>query len=150
MATFYRKRRKNQGPNKNEEKVQRAADARNRDSSSGFLGTRFPTLKKLTMKLQFLSAQSQILEEKTLNLGPADTCKFDAPCPGRCGAGVFDLYPAVLQAVRSRQPVAESSIPCPEPSYPGSREACGCKVTCRMELEYLPEAAPAPGPEQVG
>ncbi|MFA6002815.1 MAG: hypothetical protein WC881_01975 [Elusimicrobiota bacterium] len=150
MATFYRKRRKNQGPNKNEEKVQRAADARNRDNSSGSLGTRFPTVKKLKIQLQFLSAQSQVLDEKTLDLGPSDNCKFDVPCPGRCGAGVFDLYTAVLQAVRNRQPLAENSAPCAEPSYPGSREACGCKVTCRMELEYNPEAAPAPGPEPAG
>ncbi|HAM36088.1 MAG TPA: hypothetical protein DEB40_11655 [Elusimicrobia bacterium] len=138
MARFFKKKRRNAGPNKNEEKVQRAADARDRENSGDTLGENFPNVKRLKIQLQFLTVQGQVLEEKTLELNPGDTCSFQASCPGRCGTGSFDFSEAVTNVVNRRQPLAESSAPCKEPIFAGSNEICGCQLKCRMECEYLP------------
>mgnify|MGYP001590435103 CR=1 FL=1 len=141
MARYFRKRRKNQGPNKNEEKVQRAEDARNQERSGG-MGTRFPAVKQLRIHLAFMSAQKHILEEKDFNLGPADACVVTAACPGRCGSGSFDFTEKLIQAVQARQAVSECGAKCPLPIYAGSAEACGCEVRCRMDVDYFPAPAP--------
>ena len=148
MARYFKKRRKNAGPNKNEEKVQRAADAQNRESSGGVLGVRYPFVKHLKVTLQFFSAQQQLLEEKVMDLKPNDTYRFDAPCPGRCGSGHFDFSEAIANAVAKHRNLSESGGVCPEPIFAGSTQTCGCQAKCRIELDYLPEPAPAtePGP----
>ena len=148
MARYFKKRRKNQGPNKNEEKVQRAADARSRETSGGALGTRYPSVQRIKITLCFLTAQQQLLEEKVMDLKSSDACRFDIPCPGRCGTGRFDFSAAFANAVARRQTTAESGAPCREPVFAGSSETCGCQVSCRMEIDYAPERAPSaqPGP----
>ena len=144
MARYFKKRRKNSGPNKNEEKVQRAADAHSRESSGGVLGARFPFVKHLKITLRFLTAQQQLLEEKVLDLKPTDPYRFDMSCPGRCGSGHFDFSAAVANAVNRRQPVVESGGVCPDPLFAGSSQTCGCQAKCRIELDFLPlPAAPA-------
>ena len=141
MAGYFKKRRKNQGPNKNEEKVQRGVDAQSGGGTN--LSSRFPTVKRLKITLQFFTAQQLLLDEKVLELGPTDSCRFDAACPGRCGTGRFDFTEAVSNAVQRRQPVAESGALCQMPLFAGSKETCGCQVKCRMELEFLPPPAEA-------
>jgi len=147
MARYFKKRRKNSGPNKNEEKVQRAADARNRESSGGALGVRFPFVKRLKVTLQFFTAQQQLLDEKVLDLKASDPYRFDVACPGRCGTGNFDFSEAVANAVAKRQTLAESGASCRDPLFAGSSETCGCQVKCRMELEHLPLPERAPSAE---
>ena len=147
MARYFKKRRKNSGPNKNEEKVQRAADAHNRESSGGVLGARFPFVKHLKIALQFFSAQQQLLDEKVIALKPNDPYRFDAPCPGRCGSGHFDFSEAVANAVNRRRPLTESGGTCPEPLFAGSNQTCGCQAKCRIELDFLPLPAPTAEPD---
>ncbi|MDD5656431.1 MAG: hypothetical protein PHF00_04155, partial [Elusimicrobia bacterium] len=100
MARYFKKRRKNSGPNKNEEKVMRAAEAR----SQGGFASSLPGVLRLRLNMRFLSPQSQLLDEKNLNLGPSDACSFEVACPGRCGSGVFDFSEAAANAARARQP----------------------------------------------
>jgi hypothetical protein len=138
MARFFRKRRPNRGLNKNQEKVQRAEDARNREHSMGTLETKFPSVKRLKFQLQFLSAQNQVLEEHALERGPGESFECKMGCPGRCGAGTFDFSGVIAQAIESRQPLCESIIPCQEPTYAGSRELCGCQAKYRLEIDYHP------------
>lgn len=148
MARYFKKRRKNQGPNKNEEKVLRAAQAR--EGSGGSLGGRYSSVKRVKITLRFLTAQQQLLEEKTLELKASDPYDFGAPCPGRCGTGHFDFSEAVSNTVARRQSVAESGGICKEPVFAGAQETCGCQLKCRMEIEYAPQAETAaaggPGP----
>lgn len=144
MARFFKKRRKNAGPNKNEEKVQRAADALSRESAGGVLGARFPFVKRLKIALQFLSPQQQLLEEKVMDIKANDPYRFDAACPGRCGNGRFDFSEAVANAVNRRRNLTESGGVCPQPLFAGAAQTCGCQAKCRIEIDFLPlPAAPA-------
>ncbi|MDD5630020.1 MAG: hypothetical protein PHU21_13210, partial [Elusimicrobia bacterium] len=133
----------NAGPNKNEEKVQRAAD---REASGEVLGIRYPFVKRLKVTLQFFSAQQQLLDEKVMDLKPNDPYKFDAPCPGRCGSGRFDFTEAVDNAVARHRTLSASGGVCPQPLFAGSTQTCGCQAKCRIELDYLPEPAASAGP----
>jgi hypothetical protein len=126
---------------KNEEKVQRAEAERRLERSRGTLQTRFPSVLRLKIGLRFLGPQKQVLKECGLQFDPEQACELEMECPGRCGVGVFDFSTLLAQAVEIRQPVCESLTPCSQPSYPGSREACGCSVSFRAELEYLPQEA---------
>jgi len=144
MARYFKKRRKNSGPNKNEEKVQRAADAQSRESSGGVLGARFPFVKHLKITLQFFTAQQQLLDEKVMDIKANDPYRFDAGCPGRCGNGHFDFSEAVANAVNRRRPLTESGGTCAQPLFAGSTQTCGCVAKCRIELDFLPlPVAPA-------
>ncbi|MBI5239875.1 MAG: hypothetical protein HY926_05345 [Elusimicrobia bacterium] len=147
MARFFKKRRKNAGPNKNEEKVQRAADALSRESSGGVLGARYPFVKRLKITLQFFSPQQTLLDEKVMDIKANDPYRFDADCPGRCGNGHFDFSEAVANAVTRRRNLSESGGVCPQPIFAGASQTCGCQAKCRIEIDFLPlPAAPAGGP----
>lgn len=141
MAGYFKKRRTRQGPNKNEQKVLRAKSEELRAKSGGVVGARFPAVKQLRVQLEFLDARQQVLDEKTLDLGPSDATAFMAPCPGRCGRGSFDFSSRIAEAVDRRLPAAELSEACREPLFAGSPEACGCQARCRVEIEYRPSAA---------
>lgn len=136
MTTYYKKRRGPQGPNKNEEKVQRGKSAENQARLAGALGSRFPSVKRLTVRLRFLDAKGNLLEEKTIALSPPDAAVFKTPCPGRCGQGSFDFEEKVGQSVAAKLPLSECSAQCPEPLYGTGSETCGCELRCRLELEY--------------
>ncbi len=143
MAGYFKKRRKSQGANKNEEKVQRAADARSRESSGATLQARYPSVRQLAFTLRFLTPQQQLLEEKALTLQANDACRWDASCPGRCGVGRFDFSEAVSRAIGQRQAVAEGSVSCREPLYAGAKDTCGCQAQYKIEVDYLPPPDPS-------
>ncbi|MBI5242501.1 MAG: hypothetical protein HY922_02305 [Elusimicrobia bacterium] len=144
MAGYRKKRRGPQGPNKNEKKVLRSKDAQKQALAAGLLSEKFPSIKRLSVHLVFRSAQQQLLDEKTLQLGPTDPCLFAMPCPGRCGTGSFDFTGKVEEAARSLLPSSDSSGKCAKPIFVGSSDLCGCELKCRMDLEYFPDAVPEP------
>lgn len=137
MATYFKKRKKGTGPNKNEQKVMRGNQARSP------LGSRFPSVKQLRVHLVFLDAQQNILDEKNLTLAPGDSCFDVESCPGRCGKGSFNFSPRIDTAVKAGLPVVESSEKCAQALYANSPDVCGCEAKCRMEFDYFP-APPAP------
>jgi hypothetical protein len=140
---FYGKRRKPAGPSKNEQKVQRnEAEARRH---SGNMSQRFPQVERLTISLQFLTPQGQILEEQKRVFKGSDAPDFSAPCPGRCGGGKFNLDAKVAGVVEARQPAAEATGLCQEPLYANSPDSCGARLQCKIEVSYLPEPAATEG-----
>jgi len=145
MARRYRKRRRMREPNKNEEKVQRAEAARDRENSGDTLVAKFPSVKNLKLHIQFVGDHNQVLEDSVQTTVPGKSLRSRMDCPGRCGNGCFDFSGIIEQAVNSRQSLCENSVSCPEPTYPGSPELCGCHAKYRLEIEYhpLPEKPPS-------
>ncbi|MCX5795216.1 MAG: hypothetical protein NTY77_06975 [Elusimicrobia bacterium] len=138
--------------NKNEEKVQRAEAARNREIAGDTLDARFPSIKDLKLHLQFFGAHNEVLEDSVQTMVPGKSLRSRMDCPGRCGKGCFDFSEVIEQAAKSRQSLSENSVSCPEPLHPGSREVCGCHVEYRLEVEYhpLPEQSPPTPSEPAG
>ncbi len=140
MAAYYKKRRRNQGPNKNEAKVARAQRAESSARMAGVMGARFPSIKRLTLHLIFLDRQ-RVLEEKDLSISPQEAATFLFPCPGRCGRGQFDIAVKIAEAVTGRLPLFEFSLPCAEPYYSAKAEPCGCELKGRMQIDFFPAPA---------
>lgn len=139
MPTYYnKKKRKNSGPNKNEEKVQRGKDAERLGASSNSLGARFPGVEKLVVTLQFMSSREADLGTETRSFTPQDPCRFEAACPGPCGVGEFNLASKIESVIAARLPSAEASGQCEEPLFAGSKELCGCRLNCRLTVSYRP------------
>ena len=146
MAGFYRKKKRNTGPSKNDEKVQRSKEAERLSGSGNSLGARYPSLQGLSIRLEFLSPHGASLGEETRSFKPNDACDFAAPCPGQCGVGDFDLVKKIDAMVAAGQPVLEASGKCVQPLFAGSKELCGCELRCRAAAEYKPKPAEAPAP----
>ena len=101
---------------------------------------KFPAVESLNLRLDFTTPQRQALDGETRVLGPSDACDFTAPCPGRCGGyGVFDFTPAFTSAIASKRSSADANGTCQQPLFPGSPEACGMHLSCRMNVVYRPE-----------
>jgi hypothetical protein len=144
VAGYRKKRRGPQGPNKNEKKVMRSRDAEKQAIIAGALGEKFPSIKHLNIQLVIRGAQQQLLDQKSLSMGPEDPCLFSTPCPGRCGTGSFDFSGKVEETAAARLPASESSGKCAKPIFVGSSELCGCEIKCRMEVDYFPVEEDAP------
>lgn len=143
MAAFYKKRR-NTGPSKNDLKVQRNMESARLSRSGDTIGRRFPTVQRVSIRLEIMGPQGQLLSEETRVFSPADRCGFEVQCPGRCGGGRFDLEAKLAAVLNSRETASESSGVCQNPIYAGSSEVCGCRLSCKIEAAFKPE--PAPGP----
>lgn len=141
MAGYF-KRRPAPGPSKNEQKVSSRRDADSRAKSAEALGHRYPTVQKMTIKLQFVSPQQHVIDQQTRAYNPQDQYDFSVPCPGRCGDGAFDLAAKIDGIVEKREPMSESSGACQKPLYAGAAEVCGLQLKCRIEVQYLPLAQP--------
>ena len=139
---YFKKRRTGKIISKNEEKAIRASRAESQLRMAGVLGSRFPLVKRLTMKLAFLDIRKNILEEKTWALGPMDSAVFKTSCPGRCGKGTFDFTAFINATVEATQGEASNSFVCGEMMSAGAADTCGCEARFKLELEYLP-AVPA-------
>ncbi len=137
MAGYFKRRKRNHGPNKNEAKVARAQRAESSARMAGVLGSRFPTIKRLTIHLTFLDRQ-RVLEERDLSMGPQEAAAFTLPCPGRCGRGQFDLAAKIAEAVAARVPLFEFSLPCAEPYFSAKAEPCGCELRGRAQFDFFP------------
>ena len=142
MSAPYRKKKRNVGPSKNEEKVSRAKELASLSRPSNSLGSRFPGVTRMTVRLEFISNHQQLLSQETRVFGPSDSCNFSAPCPGTCGVGDFDLAGKVAKVVESRQGLVETSGLCQERLFAGSKDLCGTQLKCRLEIEYA--ASPSP------
>ena len=142
MAGFYRKKKRNTGPSKNDEKVQRGREAERLAGSS--LGARYPSLQSLSLKLVFQSPHGASLGEETRSFKPSDPCDLAAPCPGQCGAGDFDMAKRIDTMVAAGQPVLETSGKCVQPIYAGAKELCGCELKLRASAEYKPKPVETP------
>lgn len=138
VATYYKKKRKNSGPNKNEEKVQRGKEAERLGAASNTLGARFPGVEKLVVTLQFLSSRQADLGSETRAFSPQDPCRFDVACPGPCGVGDFNLIDKIESVIAARLASSEASGQCEEPIFAGSQELCGCRLNCRLTVSYRP------------
>ncbi|MBI5882860.1 MAG: hypothetical protein HZB91_07135 [Elusimicrobia bacterium] len=145
MSPFYKKRR-NTGPSKNDLKVQRGAEVERRARSGDTVGRRFPTVQRLSIRLEIMGPQGQLFSDETRVLNPVDRCNFEVACPGRCGGGKFNLEAKVDSVVGSREIASESSGVCQNPIYAGSSEVCGCRLSCKIEAAYKPEQAEADRP----
>ncbi|HVE12845.1 MAG TPA: hypothetical protein VNI01_05585 [Elusimicrobiota bacterium] len=140
MAGYFKKRRRNDGPSKNEEKVQRN---QRRSASSGTLAERFPTVSRLSVKISFLDNQGHPLEERSLSWGPEDACELTLNCMGRCGVGTFDLSEKVRQAVEATLPETSAAGACAQTLYAGLPDQCGCQLRCVFQLAYAAKPASA-------
>ncbi|MBI4676288.1 MAG: hypothetical protein HY748_01760 [Elusimicrobia bacterium] len=145
MPPFYKKRR-NTGPSKNDLKVQRNLESERLARSGDTLARRFPSVQRLSIRLEITGPQKQLLAAETRVFGPADRCGFEVACPGRCGGGRFDLDAKVVAVLSARQTASESSGVCQNPIYAGSSDVCGCRLACAIEAAYRPEPAPADQP----
>lgn len=136
MQPIYRKKKRNTGPSKNEEKIERGrqAEAMNRQSNS--LGARYPSVNNLVVHLAFLGAQQQSLGEETRKYGQNDPCDFAVPCPGMCGVGSFDLAAKISAVIGNQEERSEGGGTCQERLHAGTGPACGCSLKCRVEVSY--------------
>jgi hypothetical protein len=132
-----RRRRGPAGPNKNEKKVLR--EERSRGGVT--LGQMFPTVQKLTVQVDFLTPQEELLDQQTLTFGARDVFGLTLPCQGRCGSGEFDLSGKVRSVVETRQTQAEGRGVCQEPLFNGSKDPCGFHMRCRIDVSYTPSQA---------
>ncbi len=146
MAGFYKKKKRSTGPSKNDEKVQRGRDAERMSGSGNSLGSRFPTVSSLSLKLVFLSPHGAALGEEDRAFKPNDACDLAAACPGQCGVGDFDLAKKIDAMVANGQPVLEASGKCVQPIYAGAKELCGTELRLRAVAEYKPAPSPTTAP----
>lgn len=142
MPGFFKsnRRRTNAGPNKNEKKVLRGQKTERLARSVGLIKERFPSIKSLSVQLEFITPQRDIYERQSRLFGPDDVCDFSAACPGRCGGqGTFDVAAKVRTLVETRQTHTEGTGICREPLYAGSSDVCGFQLHCRVEAVYAAE-----------
>ncbi|MBL0349089.1 MAG: hypothetical protein IPP68_01770 [Elusimicrobia bacterium] len=111
MAQFFKKRRRGApGPSKNELKVRRRRADANEAAQQRPLSEEIPGVQRVTLQLDFLTPQRQVLDQQTHVFNAADTADFTAECLGRCGGtGIFDLSDKVQQAVNARQRTLQST-----------------------------------------
>lgn len=140
MAGYFKRRHK-PGPSKNELKVQRGHEAADRARGVGALKELYPSVQRLSIRLEFISREGLAFDQQTRDFGPASTCDFSVPCPGRCGVGSFDLAAKVASVVETKQAVSESTGTCQEPLFAGATEVCGFQLRCKIEIAYFPEPA---------
>ena len=105
MAYFKKRRAKT--VSKNEERQEKASRAESQVRMAGVVGARFPNVKRLNMRVTFLDARKNPLDEKTLSLAPNDPAIFKQPCPGMCGHGTFDFSLKITEQVAAAAPSAE-------------------------------------------
>lgn len=142
MAQFF-KRRAKPGPSKNEQKVERSREAARTASRAGVLGQRFPSVERLSVELAFSTPEGHALDNQKRAYRATDPCDFSVPCLGRCGGGTFDLAAKIEAVVTARERLSESNGTCQQSLYAGSPDVCGCRLSCRIEVSYLPQAASA-------
>lgn len=133
MPGIYRKKKRHAGPSKNEEKVERARQAKNLLGSGNTLGARYPQARSLTVTLTFSGPQGQPFGQETRTFSPQDPCDFAVPCPGRCGVGSFDLAGKIDAVLAAQEPQSRASGVCQEPFM---AETCGCKLDCAIAVVY--------------
>ncbi len=139
MPAFFkpRRRRTNSGPNKNEAKVLRRAQAEREARSAGTLKDRFPTVERLVIGLDFITPQQLFFEQETRDFGAADPFDLSVTCPGRCrGEGTFDIVDKIDSVIQARQKRVEATAVCRQPIYFGAAEVCDFKLQVKIDVTY--------------
>jgi hypothetical protein len=104
------------------------------------LSRKFPSVRSLSIRLDFTTPQQQPLDQETRAYESGDECDFTATCPGRCGGqGTFDFGPKVASIISSKQASGEARGTCQQPVFPDSGEMCGIRLVCAISVSYLPE-----------
>lgn len=130
----YFRRRKPKTINKNQEK-----SARNRNQAGRQLSLVHPNVQRLTLDLEFVSPQGDLISSDQIDVGPSDIVDLSAPCPGRCGDGTMDLMGKVDDVVRRHETNSESRGRCQRPAF-GTGDPCGTELKARIEIAYEPSA----------
>lgn len=138
MAQFFKKRRRgNPGPSKNELKVRRRREADNPGAAGRPLAEEFPGVQGMTLQLDFLTPQRQVLDQQTHAFGAEDVPALEIECLGRCvGEGTFDLTDKIRDAVTARRTMAQFSDVCAARPFPGNSETCGFLLQTTLRLEF--------------
>lgn len=132
----YRKRRKPNGPSKNE---LRSARHEKNDLSRMHAGTprqKFPGVSGLRLDIRMEGSSGIPLGEETIAIGLDEPLDLQIACPSTCGNGQFNLLDALTDAVQSSKEVAASFLLCQSPSYMDARIACGTKLHYRFTITY--------------
>lgn len=138
MPPFYKKRRRSgPGPNKNELKVRRRNEADNPNAGRRPLSAEFPGVEQMTLQMEFLTPQGQILDEQKRVFEADDFPELLVECMGRCGGeGVFDLSEPIHRGVADRNTHPLSALVCAHRLYPGAPDTCGAQLRTRIDLRF--------------
>lgn len=143
MPAFFKPKRRRgpAGPNKNQQKVLRRAEAERGARSAGILKERFPSVTSIALHLSFITPQAEVFEERSRTIGAGDVCDFSAPCPGRCGGerGSFDLSEEIKTALDSRRERAEGRLVCQETMNIGTTGVCDFRLEWKSVITYAAE-----------
>ena len=126
----YFRRRNTKTVNKNEEKA-----LRNRRQAGQMLSSAYPGVQRLTLDLEFISPQGDLISQDQVDAGPSDIVDLSAPCPGRCGDGSMDLQGKVEDIVRRHETRSESRGRCARPAF-GTGDPCGTELRARIAVSY--------------
>jgi hypothetical protein len=135
-APKYRKRRPNQGPNKNELKVSRHESQEAQKTRAGILRERYPNVRGLQLGLRMETDTGAILVEASRAIGPDDTLWLDLPCEGGCGNGLFLLTEAVDNLLQAGVERKEGMGLCQAASYKDPKLPCGTKLFYNVVVDY--------------
>ena len=132
----YRKRRPNQGPNKNELKVSRSESQEAQKTRAGTLRERFPNVHRLHLDFRMETESGAILERMSRDLGPDESLLLDVICQGGCGNGRFLLTDAVEEFLQAQKENKEGMAICQASSYKDAKLPCGTKFYYSITAEY--------------
>jgi hypothetical protein len=141
MARFFKpkRRRTNTGPNKNESKVLRRERIERDKGTAVTLGDLFPSIRRLSLDIRFMTPQNQPFEEFKRTMEAGDPCDLILNCPGRCDVGRFDLSERVGAMVQTRRERSDEKLICPQPIYAGPAGSCDFRLECRVDLVLADE-----------
>ena len=108
---------------------------RNRRESGRALSAIYPNVQRLTLDLEFLSPQGDLISQDQIDAGPSDVVDLSAPCPGRCGDGTMDLQGKVEDVVRRHETASESRGKCARPAF-GTGDPCGTELHAHIGIAY--------------
>ncbi len=132
-----KKRRPQKSINKNFEKQMRREHQERQMRDAGSLNTRFPSVKRLSIQMEFISAEGHTLSSDRRDFEGNDMLDFSAPCQGRCGNGQMDVAGSVSQTIENHQRSRAIEGICREIIFAGSADTCNCKLRCELAVEYL-------------
>ena len=112
---------------------------RNRQQAGRQLSAIYPNVQHLTLDLEFVSPQGDLISQDQVQAGPSDVVDLSAPCPGRCGDGSMDLQGKVEDIVRRHETNSESRGTCARPAF-GTGDPCGTELRARIEIAYQASA----------
>src|ERR1044071_9333696 len=138
-----KKRRPVKHLNKNEERLKRRDAQDFQSRNAGTLGSRFPTVSRLDIQMEFTSTQGHVLGSEIRNFRPDSRLMLSADCPGRCGNGRMDVESVVSQMINNRQTARDTKGLCKQTLFAGSSETCNCELKCKITAEYFPPSAEA-------